>query len=69
MSLLSYNEFKTHLRWHDYINMTIGITSNYEFNILLVRRYDWLDNESQTFIIILLGVQLYSRIIGFKTCI
>jgi hypothetical protein len=38
----NYNEFKYHLRWHDYISIIIN-----EFPIFLIRRYDWFHTETR----------------------
>jgi len=51
---INNNEFKTWMRWHDYVSIII-----HEFPILLVRKYDWMKDESSTLII---------QIFGFKVC-
>lgn len=52
----NYNEFKSHMRWHDYLSIIV-----HEFPIALVRRYDWLDEERSTFMVQFLGVKVYQK--------
>jgi hypothetical protein len=58
----NYNEFKSGVRWHDYVSCII-----HEFPLLLVRRYDWMEKESSTLIVELLGFQLYLRVWQWQT--
>jgi len=43
----NYNEFRNvWLRWHDYVSIMIN-----EFPILQIRRYDWLEVETRSWLI------------------
>jgi hypothetical protein len=55
--LQNYNEFKSKMRWHDYFAFVL-----HEFPVLLIRRYDWMDEERSTLKIQLLGWKVYQRI-------
>jgi hypothetical protein len=55
--MFNYNEFKSPVRWHDYVSVII-----HEFPILLIRRYDWMDDEKSTLLIQVLGVRVHRRI-------
>ena len=56
----NYNEFKSHVRWHDYFSLMIN-----EFPILLIRRYDWFDDNEHTLSISFL-IFNYTRIYPWK---
>ena len=56
-TLRNYNEFKTHMGWHDYVSVLIN-----EFPIILVRRYDWFDLDQYTFMVQILGFKVYQQI-------
>lgn len=55
--LQNYNEFKTRIRWHDYFGIMIN-----EFPLVLIRRYDWIDDAKYTLTIQLFGCKIYQRI-------
>ena len=55
--LQNYNEFRNHVRWHDYIAIIVN-----EFPVVLVRRYDWMDTERYTLTVQVLGITLFQRI-------
>ena len=57
MALQNANEFKTWMRWHDYFSIII-----HEFPIILFRKYDWMDKESSTFMVQVLGFKIYQRV-------
>lgn len=49
-----YNEFREcWMRWHDYVSIMV-----HNFPIVLVRRYDWLEEETSTLSVILFGFRL-----------
>jgi hypothetical protein len=54
--LQNYNEFKNHVRWHDYFAIMIN-----EFAVVQVRRYEWFDKEQYTFVIQVLGFAVFHR--------
>lgn len=58
-TLQNYNEFKNHVRWHDYLAIMVN-----EFPVILARRYDWLDTEQYTFTVQVFGFKVYQKI-GF----
>lgn len=53
----NYNEFKGHVRWHDYFAIMVN-----EFPVVLVRRYEWMDTERYTFTVQVFGTTLFKRI-------
>ena len=55
--LQNYNEFKSWMRWHDYLAIMVN-----EFPIILIRKYDWLDTEEYTFSVNILGFKVYQKI-------
>ena len=55
-TMQNYNEFKGQIRWHDYFSIMVN-----EFPVILIRRYDWYDTESYTFMIQLFGFKVYQR--------
>lgn len=57
MRIQNYNEFRTWTRWHDYFAFLI-----HEFPILLIRRYDWMDKESSTLMVQVLGFKVFQRV-------
>lgn len=48
-----YNEFTTWIRWKDYFSFYI-----LDFPIISIRKYDFLDIESSTFLIGLFGLSI-----------
>lgn len=46
----NYNEFRTHIRWTDFVSVIIC-----NFNILLIRKYDWLDSETSVILVFVFG--------------
>ena len=54
--LKGYNEFRHHIRWHDYISIIV-----HEFPVLLIRKYDWPDDFSKE-----LDYTLVVGILGFR---
>lgn len=55
--LQNYNEFRTWVRWHDYVAIVVN-----EFPVLLIRRYDWLDDTQSTTIAQIFGFTVYQKI-------
>lgn len=53
----NYNEFKSWVRWHDYVSILIN-----EFPLLLARRYDWMGDEKSTFSFYVAGFKIYQKI-------
>lgn len=53
----NYNEFKTWMRWFDYVNIML-----FEFPFLLIRRYDWMDTEKSTYMVQVFGIKVYQVI-------
>jgi len=45
-----YTEFKNWIRIVDYVSIMI-----YDFPILLVRKYDWMDKKESTYLVCFLG--------------
>ena len=60
-TLQNYNEFKHWTRWHDYCAFSLN-----EFQLLLVRRYDWMDKEESTLFIQFFGFTIYKLTWGWK---
>lgn len=54
--LQNYNEFKG-VRWHDYFTIMIN-----EFSVIQIRRYDWYDQGQYTFVVRVLGFNLFQKI-------
>lgn len=53
----NYNEFKSGVRWHDYISILIN-----EFPVILVRKYDYPhENDKSTLMIQILGFKVYQH--------
>lgn len=57
----NYNEFKSGVSWHDYVSVIVN-----EFPVLLVRRYDWLEEEMTTWLVQILGFQLMCKCVKWK---
>jgi hypothetical protein len=54
----NYNEFRNvWISWQDKISITI-----FDFPILLVRKYEWLDKERSNWLVQVLGVDLLPSI-------
>ncbi len=56
-SLQNYNEFHTWIRWHDYLSLIIN-----EFPVILIRRYDWLDDGKITYMAQVLGLKIFLKV-------
>jgi len=57
-----YNEFRdTWLRWYDYCAIIIC-----GFPVVLVRRYDWMEKQSSSLTVFVLGFKLRTRIWRWK---
>jgi hypothetical protein len=61
IKLQNYNEFKNGVRWHDYFNIMVN-----EFPIILIRKYDWDEIDTYTFVVQVMGVKVYQRIGEYK---
>jgi|LakMenEpi03Aug12_release.lakeMendotaPanAssembly.Ray.scaffolds.fasta_scaffold6185995_1 hypothetical protein len=61
IKLQNYNEFKNGVRWHDYFTIMVN-----EFPIILVRKYDWHENDTYTFMVQVMGVKVYQHIGEYK---
>lgn len=55
--LQNYNEFRNHVSWHDYFTIMVN-----EFAVILVRRYDWLETEEYTFVVTVMGFDVFRRV-------
>lgn len=55
--LQNYNEFNGPVRWHDYFTIMIN-----EFSVIQIRRYDWYDLGQYTFMVRVLGFNLFQKI-------
>lgn len=59
--LQNHNEFKMHMRWHDYLSIML-----FDFPIFLIRKYIWLEGEdSETFLIQILGFTVVKIVTAF----
>jgi hypothetical protein len=54
--LQNYNEFN-HFRWHDYFSIVIN-----EFPVVLVRKYEWYEDNRYAFVVQVFGFEVYQRI-------
>lgn len=55
--LQNYNEFRQHVRWHDYFSIMIN-----EFSVILVRKYSWPhEGNDKLFLVQVLGFTVYQK--------
>lgn len=54
--LQNYNEFN-HFCWHDYFSIVIN-----EFPVVLVRKYEWYEDNKYSLVVQVFGFEVYQRI-------